>query len=156
MTNGSEVRWAERLLIIGTGCRVQFLAWYSIAQSVCQQAFSLLEIGFQRPFGFESCIQQRKTTCLLSIRNTTSGYLQRGSYTLVSSLLQKCRHHCLLKFIPNSDLPSYIHALEHTGGLYMYDDARNCWCFRERNIQLTHLSLVPHLCVNELGHHRLK
>ena len=42
----------------------------SIAQSVCQQAFSLLEIGFQRPSGFESCIQQRKTTCLLSIRKS--------------------------------------------------------------------------------------
>ena len=32
------------------------LAWYSIAHSVCQQAFSLLAIGFQRPAGFESCI----------------------------------------------------------------------------------------------------
>ena len=39
---GSEVKWAECLLIIGTGCRVQVLAWSSIAQSVCQQAFSLL------------------------------------------------------------------------------------------------------------------
>ena len=47
-----------------------FLAWSSIAQSVCQQAFSLLVIGFQRPSGFESCIQQRKTTCLLSIRKS--------------------------------------------------------------------------------------
>ena len=46
-----------------------FLAWSSIAQSVCQQAFSLLEIGFQRPSGFESCIQQRKTTCLLWFEN---------------------------------------------------------------------------------------
>ena len=48
----------------------KFLAWYSIAQSVCQWAFSLLEIRFQRPSGFESCIQQRKTTCLLSIRKS--------------------------------------------------------------------------------------
>ena len=39
---GSEVEWAECLLIIGTGCQVQVLAWSSIAQSVCQQAFSLL------------------------------------------------------------------------------------------------------------------
>ena len=70
MPNGSGVRWAECLLIIGTGCRVQVLAWSSIAQSVCQQAFSLLKIGFQRPSGFESCIQQRKTTCLLSIRKS--------------------------------------------------------------------------------------
>ena len=71
MPNGSGVRWVECLLIIGTGCRVQlFLAWSSIAQSVCQQAFSLLKIGFQRPLGFESCSQQRKTTCLLSIRKS--------------------------------------------------------------------------------------
>ena len=70
MPNGSGVRWAECLLIIGTGCRVQVFAWSSIAQSVCQQAFSLLKIGFQRPSGFESCIQQRKTTCLLSIRKS--------------------------------------------------------------------------------------
>ena len=69
--NGSGVRWAECLLIIGTGCRVQvILAWSSIAQSVCQQAFSLLKIGFQRPPGFESCSQQRKTTCLLLIRKS--------------------------------------------------------------------------------------
>ena len=70
MPNGSGVGWAECLLIIGTGCRVQVLAWSSIAQSVCQQAFSLLEIGFLRPSGFESCIQQRKTTCPLSIRKS--------------------------------------------------------------------------------------
>ena len=36
-----------------------FIAWSSIAQSVCQWAFSLLEIQFRRPW-FESCIQQRK------------------------------------------------------------------------------------------------
>ena len=46
------VTWVECLLIIGKGCRVQVLA----AQSVCQQASSLLEIGFQRPSGFEFCI----------------------------------------------------------------------------------------------------
>ena len=40
---GSEIEWAECLLIIGTGYRVQvFIAWSSIVQSVCQQAFSLL------------------------------------------------------------------------------------------------------------------
>ena len=39
---GNKVEWAECLLIIGTGCRVQVFAWSSIAQSVCQQAFSLL------------------------------------------------------------------------------------------------------------------
>ena len=46
--SGSEVEWAECLLIIGTGCRV-FLAWSSIAQSVCQQAFSLLANRCLRP-----------------------------------------------------------------------------------------------------------
>ena len=55
------------IYIIGTGCRVQVLAWSSIAQSVCQRAFSLLAIWCLGP-GFESCIQQRKTTCLLSIQ----------------------------------------------------------------------------------------
>ena len=47
----SEVEWAECLLIIGTGCRVQvFLAWSSIAQSVCQKAFSLLANRCLRPW----------------------------------------------------------------------------------------------------------
>ena len=48
---GSKVEWAECLLIIGTGCRVpSFLAWSSIAQSVCQQAFSLLVNRYLRPW----------------------------------------------------------------------------------------------------------
>ena len=38
--SGSGVEWAECSLIIGTGCWVQVLAWSSIAQSVCQRAFS--------------------------------------------------------------------------------------------------------------------
>ena len=46
----SEVDWAECLLIIGTGCRVEVLAWSSIAQSVCQQAFSLLANRCLRPW----------------------------------------------------------------------------------------------------------
>ena len=42
--NGLNARWS------GTGCRVQvFLAWSSIAQSVCQWAFSLLAIWCLRP-----------------------------------------------------------------------------------------------------------
>ena len=45
------------------------LVIYLTAQLLCQQAFSLLEIRFQRPW-FESCFQQRKTTCLLSIRKS--------------------------------------------------------------------------------------
>ena len=40
----SGVKWAECSLIIGTGCRVQVLAWSSVTQSVCQRAFSLLAI----------------------------------------------------------------------------------------------------------------
>ena len=36
-------------LIIGTGYWVHVFAWSSVAQSVCQQAFSLLEIRFHRP-----------------------------------------------------------------------------------------------------------
>ena len=45
----SGVEWAECSLIIGTGCRVQVLVWSSIAQSVCQWAFSLLAIWCLRP-----------------------------------------------------------------------------------------------------------
>ena len=70
MPNGCGVKWAECSLIIGTGCRVQVLAWFSITQSVCQQAFSLLANRSLRASGFESCFQQRKTTCLLSIRKS--------------------------------------------------------------------------------------
>ena len=54
----------------GRAVEFKFLAWSSVAQLVCQQAFSLLKIGFQRPPGFESCSQQRKTTYLLSIRKS--------------------------------------------------------------------------------------
>ena len=46
---GNEVEWAACLLI-GTGCRVQVLAWSSTAQSVCQQAFSLLANRCLRPW----------------------------------------------------------------------------------------------------------
>ena len=64
---GSRVEWAECLLTIWTGCRVQVLAWCSIAHSVCQRAFSLPAIWGLRPW-VETCIQQKKATCLLSIR----------------------------------------------------------------------------------------
>ena len=46
----------------------KFIAWSSTAQLVCQRAFSLLAIWFWA--GFKSCIQQRKTTCLLLIRKS--------------------------------------------------------------------------------------
>ena len=58
------VERAECTLIMGTGCRVQVLACSSIAQLVCQRRFGVCDTGF------ESCIQQRKTTCLLSIRKS--------------------------------------------------------------------------------------
>ena len=47
---GSGIKWAECSLIILTGCRVQVLARSSIAQSVCQWAFSLLAIRCLRPW----------------------------------------------------------------------------------------------------------
>ena len=65
---GSEVKWAECSLIIGTSYRVQGFAWYSIAQKVSEWVFSLLAIWCLRLPSFESWLQQRKTTCLLSIR----------------------------------------------------------------------------------------
>ena len=60
--NGSEVKWAECSLIIGTGCWVQVFAWSSIAQLVCEWAFSLLVNRCLETSRFESCTQQRKTT----------------------------------------------------------------------------------------------
>ena len=45
---GSGVEWTECSLITGAGYWVQ--VWSSIAQSVCQRAFSLLKIWFQRPW----------------------------------------------------------------------------------------------------------
>ena len=45
-----------------------FLAWSSIAQSVCGWAFSLLSNRCFETSRFESCIQQKKTICLFPIR----------------------------------------------------------------------------------------
>ena len=70
-----------------------YLAWSSIAQSVCQQAFSLLEIGFQRHPGFESCSQQRKTTCLLSIRKSLA--CARAS-KLTTTNMYVCKNHSMI------------------------------------------------------------
>ena len=69
-----------------------FLAWSSIAQSVCQQAFSLMEIGFQRPSGLESCIQQRKTTCLLSIQKSLA--CARASKSTTNMYIARARYEC--------------------------------------------------------------
>ena len=84
-----------------------YLAWSSIAQSVCQRAFSLLEIQFQRPSGFESCIQQRKTTCLLSIRKslacarasklTTTNIMKSVFSVSCIKALVPCKHHFSFK-----------------------------------------------------------
>ena len=95
MPNGSGVRWAECLLIIGMGCRVQVFAWSSIAQSVCQQAFSLPKIGFQRPLGFESCSQQRKTTCLLSIRKSLA-CARASKLTTTNIYVYMCAYICVM------------------------------------------------------------
>ena len=61
--------WNTEFYLTLAGCWVQIFAWTSIAQSVWEWAFSLLEIWCLRLPSFESCIQQRKTNCLLSIRN---------------------------------------------------------------------------------------
>ena len=47
---GSGVEWAECSLITRAGCRVHFLAWSLIAQSVCKQTISLLAIWCLRPW----------------------------------------------------------------------------------------------------------
>ena len=70
MPIGSEFNWAECSLIIGTGCWIQDFAWSSIAQSVCEWAFSLMAIWCIKLPNFDSCIAQRETTCLLSIRKS--------------------------------------------------------------------------------------
>ena len=46
---GSSVEWAECSLTTWTAVEFKFLAWSSIAQSVCQRPFSRLEIRFQIP-----------------------------------------------------------------------------------------------------------
>ena len=57
------------LKLIGAGYWVKVFDWSSKAQLVCGWAFSLLAIWCLRLPSFESCIQRRKATCLLSIRN---------------------------------------------------------------------------------------
>ena len=51
MPHGSGVRWAECLLILGTGCRVQVLAWSLIAQSVFSRHSVYWRIGTWDPLG---------------------------------------------------------------------------------------------------------
>ena len=73
--------------------RSSFLAWSAIAQSDYQQATSLLEIWFQRPSGLESCIQQRKTTCLLSIRKSLA-CARASKLTTTSMYIASARCEC--------------------------------------------------------------
>ena len=64
--------------IIPWGRAVAGFAWSSIAQSVCEWAFSLLAIWCLRLPNFESCIQQSKTSCLLSIRKSLAARSYRS------------------------------------------------------------------------------
>ena len=65
----SEVSWAECSLNIGTSCWVQVFLSLILDSSVgFLWAFSLLVIRCLRLPRFESCIHQRKITCLLLIR----------------------------------------------------------------------------------------
>ena len=61
------VKWAECSLIIGTGCRVQVFSL--ILDSSVGLSAGIQSAGDLVSWdpGFKSCIQQRKTTCLLSI-----------------------------------------------------------------------------------------
>ena len=89
MPNGCGVEWADCSLIIGIGCRVQFFAWSSIAQSVCQWAFSLLAIWCLRlwwvrilPSAEEDSLSpfDSKTACLCqSIEINNNKYVYRQS-----------------------------------------------------------------------------
>ena len=65
---GSEVTWAECSLIILTGYRIQVFSLILDSSLVCEWAFSLPAILCRRLPGFKCCIQQGKTTCLLSNR----------------------------------------------------------------------------------------
>ena len=62
-SSGLNACWSQ-----GRAVEFKFLAWSSIAQSVCQRASVCWRFGVWDPDGFESCLQQRKTTCFLSIR----------------------------------------------------------------------------------------
>ena len=90
-----EFEWAACSLIIGTGYWVQVLAWSSMVQSVCQWAFSLMKICFQRPwilhFAEEGNLSpgDSKIACLYQstkINNNRHGdilYIQQRSWTIV-------------------------------------------------------------------------
>ena len=73
----------------------------SISTPVCvnfelrpgRQTDRLLKIGIQRPSGFESCIQQRKTTCLLSIRKSLAS-ARASKLTTTNMYIARARCEC--------------------------------------------------------------
>ena len=164
MPKGSGGKWVECSLIIRTGCRVQVLAWTSISQSVCQRAFSLLEIRFQRPSGSESCIQQRKTTCILSIRKSIA--CARAASKLTTRNMYVCMlamhtyiHACVcsgyrqswyyfvlnyVTFIGNFDICMKYFTM-HLVRKDLMNDCNLCYCYR----------CLHYICINhvELGIH---
>ena len=70
MPIGSEVEWAECSLIIGTGCQVQVFSLIFDSSVGLSAGIESAGDSVPEPSGFESCIQQRMTTCLLSIRKS--------------------------------------------------------------------------------------
>ena len=78
---------------ISTVYMFKFLAWSPIVQSVCQRAFSMLVIRFQRRSGFESCIQQRKTSRLLSIQKSLAS-ARASKLTITKIYITRTRCEC--------------------------------------------------------------
>ena len=99
-TIGSEVKWPECSLIIGTGCWVQ--VFFSLILSTSVGLWVGIQYAGELVFEtsqLRSCIQQRKTTCLLSIRKslecvraskltTTNMHIYICAHVLITSLYQ--------------------------------------------------------------------
>ena len=67
---GTEVNWAECSLIMGKRLSSSFCSLILDSLVSLWVAFSLQAIWCLRLPSFESCIQQRKTTCLISIKKS--------------------------------------------------------------------------------------
>ena len=80
-------------MLLRRAVEFKFLAWSSIAQSVCQQAFGLLANRCLRSPGFESCSQQRKTTSLLSIRKSLA-CARASKLTTTNTYIARARCEC--------------------------------------------------------------
>ena len=84
---GSGVEWAECSLIIGTGYWVQDFSLILDSSVGLSTGIQSAGDSVPRDLGFESCIQQRKTTCLLSIRKSLAcaraSKLATKMYTLI-------------------------------------------------------------------------